>query len=368
MIVTVVCCFSVVCTAIMAAYGISPKPPCLAFSLSFASLSILVSAVYYIIIKLSLVAMGAVLSGSIRQRIYARQHHFEPINSAPQSCPRSDHDMNDDEYLSPWSFSSDDDDDHAEEEHLDMISKEAQQPAPPQKHERYSTFKVWTNVYGLAVGTFCIVHSLLLPSEAGGTVFCLCLWLESLRECTCSTNSRKKKKFSGRWGIPCLSVILLTGIVLKAIGSLISHGSVHNEESVIQTACNMFLPVVGVASIRNMRKTANIQGTMELSAPVCWLGSCICFLCIIVSIGDDSCILRHVYDFESEGRRQHSHNSSSMPIQADMTLRHQPILSVMVIPFPLVCAVVAVVACSQNSHIMVSRFAFSCCMKHKRCH
>jgi hypothetical protein len=34
-------------------------------------------------------------------------------------------------------------------------------------------------------------------------------------------------------------------------------------------------------------------------------------------------------------------------------LRHQPILSMFAMPFPLVCSVVAVVACSRSDHIMV---------------
>ena len=34
-------------------------------------------------------------------------------------------------------------------------------------------------------------------------------------------------------------------------------------------------------------------------------------------------------------------------------LRHEPLLSMFAMPFPLVCSVVAVVSCSRSSHIMV---------------
>ena len=425
MIVTVVCCFSVVCTAVLATYGISSKPPqheCLAFSLAFASLSILISAVYYLIIKVSWLAIGAVLmqhdtsmsdpparrkrSTIMRQLILVDRSKFKKIAASEEDADFSFQqqsntsiagkvdDDDDAKSLSPWSFSSTSDCSPcskgsprerceipvAENELGETDSVEFQQPSTVT--ERYSTLKVWTNVYGLAVGTFCIVHSLLLASELGSSVFCFCLWLESLRECRCKCSLFKKlasrkayanQRQSSDVFMPCLSILLLLGIVFKSMGSLLSASAEAHEQDALSVVCSILLPVAGVLCVRNMRKTSDIRNTMELSAPVCWLGSIICLLCIVVGTAGGSCIVNHVYTSGSENDNDwnlESNMTLSSHLQAadvwipersrraadaySSNIRFQPILSVLVIPFPLVCSVIAVVSCSQSSHIMVS--------------
>lgn len=49
-------------------------------------------------------------------------------------------------------------------------------------------------------------------------------------------------------------------------------------------------------------------------------------------------------------------------------LRHEPILSMFVMPFPLVCSVVAVVSCSRNDHIMVGWCAYGAALFKHTCH
>lgn len=412
MIVTVVCCFSVVCTAVLATYGIAADPPCLAFSLSYASLSILVSALYYIIVKVSLAAMGAVLDASSGKRqkpepVFAifNRHKFNSLppqeNEESSRVPESDEIQYDEEDAgSPWSFSSASsscsvDDDELAHDHDNDESDEVQDGQQKTVNivtsklgeERYSTLKIWTNVYGLAVGVFCIVHSLLLASELSNSIFCFCLWAESMRELF----SMCKKKHGNHVGViqqrrrwsrcirffrhvqcceppsgkmfPCLCFMLLAGIVLKIAGSILSLSPRMNVpgESV-QVACSIVIPIAGVVSIRSMRKIDNIQATMELSAPICWLGSILCFMIILLCTDGNSCILKHLYyedevDFAMESSRNVSDNGRlAWATTASASLRHQPLLSVLVMPFPLICAVVAVVSCSQSEHIMVSFF------------
>ena len=416
MIITVVCCFSVVCTAVLSTYGISttrPPSPCLAFSLAFASTAILVSAVYYLVIKVSVMAMGVVIdadpvASSRKRRGFVDRSKFERVPPSDEEiseayepyrhgafcseiedqddCKHGDaHDI---ESISPWSFSSDDDGDensaHKTDHDKNTKGEIAAEVVQAAQAEKYSTLKIWTNVYGLAVGIFCIVHSLLLASDLGSCIFCLCLWVESLRECTCYCRQKKYKSLRKKKHeclLVCLSALLLVGIVLRTVGSILSAAS-FSETDALSLACNILLPVGGVVSLRTMRKTGDIRSTMEVSAPVCWLGSAICLLCVLVvssgSMGS-TCVYEHA--FESENASYYSYSFDD-PVVTNVTenawlsvsgrrilplirahneketgnavMRFQPILSVLVIPVPLVCSVVAVISCSQNSHIMVS--------------
>lgn len=413
MIITVICCFSVVCTAVLATYGISTKPPdCMAFSMAFASLSILVSAVYYVIVKVSLVAMGTVLHrdargrGSSRQRrqmgtrirqlILIDRSQFQKVSTTPQDLSSAQHGVpkgNEEDIgsNSPWSFSSSDSEIQLDNSSLPQndneINEDASaehktlfvQPCVKQHEERYLTLKVWTNIYGLAVGVFCVVHSLLLSSDLGSAVFCICLWLESLGECCCTlkkTSNWRKGHRRDSFYMPCLSVLMLSGILFKAVGSFLSSNV---PEEILPAACNILLPIAGVACIRNMRKTDNIHNTMELSAPVCLLGSIICLMCIVVGAGTNKCVMDHIYYDDGDSTNNWDQYNLNENISAAFpsaksswstinpkrrglyytAIRFQPILSVLVIPFPLICAVVTVVSCSQKSHIMVSSSFFS---------
>lgn len=48
--------------------------------------------------------------------------------------------------------------------------------------ERFSSLKIWTNVYGLSVGIYCLVYSLLLPNELSAFVFCCASLLAGIHE------------------------------------------------------------------------------------------------------------------------------------------------------------------------------------------
>ena len=109
---------------------------------------------------------------------------------------KEDKDGEEYDYDSPWSFSSDEEED---EEKVEAVGVK----------ERYSACKIWTNLYGLALGTFCIVYSLLLATELGSFTFCFCLWLESFRQCS------KQRRTC------CLSLLILVGMVLKLTGGFL---------------------------------------------------------------------------------------------------------------------------------------------------
>lgn len=375
MITTLICCFCIVCTAVISTYGAAARPSCIAFSLAFSSGSLLISAVYYAIIKVTLLAMGTVLElkkGRICMR--ANRHNFIPVpkNQSSDEMPPPQQPIDGKEQEQEiveeeeWSFSDSDDDgdSYDQEKHCEpydprnVAAAEAASPV-----ERFSTIKVWTNVYGLALGTFCMVHSLMLPNELSNTVFCICLWLEgSLEEC-CSRSisprrSSSRKVVVGSASAACISLLLLAGIVTKSTGSFIS-----GKLDIPFTAwdySSIIIPIIGVAAIRNMSRTNDIRATMELSSPACLLGSIICFLvCIFVSFSDaaapSSCMVDHLLDLDNDDASLlHGGKNSTKTRAAWIFLRHEPILSILTIPFPLVCSVVAIVTCSQTSHAMVS--------------
>jgi hypothetical protein len=372
MITTIVCCFCVVCTAVVATYSTAARAPCILFSFAFSSGSLLVSAVYYAIIKMTLLAMGTVLEMKKgRISIHANRRRFQrvPLNNNAPSVPqqeagqrqKNDEEEMDNESFSSWSFSDNDDEEDSENPDETVIHLEEPLPRQqqPSQVERFSALKVWTNVYGLAVGVFCMVHSLTLPSELGNTVFCLCLWVEGSLELF---KPRSKKKCEA--SMACISTMLLVAIGMKSSGSFVS-GRLDLPVTASDYS-SIVVPIVGVSAIRNMRRTNNIRATLELSAPVCLMASLLCFLvCIFVSFSQpssSSCMVDHLWDLDPVFYKHYINGTATAtPNHTWMFLRHEPILSMVAIPFPLICSVVAVVACSQTSHVLVIHcFCFVC--------
>lgn len=54
--------------------------------------------------------------------------------------------------------------------------------------ERFSAVKIWTNIYGLSIGIYCLVYSLMLPNELSAFVFCVATLMASIYE----------------WAVPCM--------------------------------------------------------------------------------------------------------------------------------------------------------------------
>ena len=526
MIATIVCCICVMCTAVLATYGMSSSSSfqipnnnnpdlsdasssrsstgpllCIPFFVAFTSCCILVSTAYYLTIKLSILAMGTLMTsskttistttassmGRRRRGITDDEEDYyddddendgqfsdddnqlaessspsSPSSSSSSSSSSSCHsekpegtEVTENERESPWSFSEEEknDDDHAnnqksekaveedfdiemqavaektqqkqntrlderggpgESSSLSSLSMSSPPPTLPKKQqpaEKYTSIKVWTNVYGLALGMFCIVYSLLLPNELSSFTFCMCLWIAGTYECisksgnnswlrTCCLRETKKrpgcsKKRRGRfciqsltaickaicscsffysdegrmrrmsrkkrifmelqelhrrqrpfsshsntedeqqvkrpsstrafqqpkiqnsWAICCLCLLLMVGMMLKAMGSLISgriwegiistEGPEQQEIHAASMLCSVLVPVMGVAAIKNMQSTKDIRSTMELSVPACSMGSLVCLLlCIVLTMTsnrEDDCITAYLWEIASRETR-----------------------------------------------------------------
>ncbi len=452
---TIVCCICVICTAAISSYGMPASRSadddsyyCTPFFLLFTSSCILVSSAYYMAIKISILAMRALVSGSQGKRRFQRvstESYLHSIKGNPRKeaagsriiMPRNNlkiekeeqadarvsvshtkeqqdnHQANNSDLSSsPWSFSEGDieegtnaaaaedtvhsanmsisvsspssnsssmhDDTSSHESDfmgcMDTASlsessassqdeennttkrraKKRNASSSPRHHhssqrnERFTFCKVWTNVYGLSIGIFCIVYSLLLPNELSSFVFCTCLWVAGIYECiskydgtwffsgknvrrtgkrgSCCTiirsficgspNTEKKRQIvaelqnlsiSGRTisssssrvlseksrhesassTLVGLCILLMVGISLKAAGASISGRLWQDGWSASTAAFNILIPMVGVAAIKNMQKTREIRSTIELSVPICSMGSLVCLLCIVL-IGRDA--------------------------------------------------------------------------------
>lgn len=253
---------------------------------------------------------------------------------------------------------------------LDSNSSSSGFDQPPNKRrrsERFTFLKVWTNVYGLALGMFCVVYSLLLPNELSSFTFCICLWLAGAFECMhlCRSSSKKRGRRGGAGCCCCccpywwsqqqqqqhtisrqrmiareisammtttssgqpkkkgtrgtpknasaagvhagLCTLLLLGIACKMAGGIVSGSLLVSNmmgggggAGAASAIASVLIPVVGVAAIRNMRKTEDIRNTMELSMPVCSMGSLLCLLCIFFLVGGTP-----------EGQQQQLHHSGA---------------------------------------------------------
>lgn len=263
MLPAVVCFVSVLCTASLASFGMdaaasitlntkktvmtsadedvvrmvtddeSSVEVCLMFHELFAAVAILVSIVYYAVVKLTLMGMGAVI--------------MAPPNPHPlyhsdddEFCESSDEEKKSDGTFSVSSSSASDqsmqeevvvydasavDNNNTDEMALvvhtaaeqkasssfpasDEIEVEEEEeevppsPSPPtankeKRHhhhhlpqrsekkgegERFNSVKIWTNVYGLSIGIYCLVYSLLLPNELSAFVFCIVSLLAGVHE------------------------------------------------------------------------------------------------------------------------------------------------------------------------------------------
>ena len=58
--------------------------------------------------------------------------------------------------------------------------------------ERFSAIKIWTNIYGLSIGIYCLVYSLMLPNELSAFVFCAATLAASIHE----------------WVVPCMGIYM----------------------------------------------------------------------------------------------------------------------------------------------------------------
>jgi hypothetical protein len=71
------------------------------------------------------------------------------------------------------------------------------------RQEKFSAIKIWTNIYGLSIGIYCLVYSLMLPNELSAFVFCVAALAASIYE----------------WFVPCMDLYLRDSVGGRMYGS-----------------------------------------------------------------------------------------------------------------------------------------------------
>lgn len=135
----------------------------------------------------------------------------------------------------------------------------------------------------------------------------------------------------------------------------------------------------------SFKQAENVRETIELSVPVCGVNSLCIVVCILLMQGSTACMLQHLAMAEASSPSSsqeaimttvaHPQNSLLPVLNASgisplihpppvtttssrfVIARYQPILAALVLPFPLVCSIVCIVAAVRNHRVMVS-FSF----------
>lgn len=134
------------------------------------------------------------------------------------------------------------------------------------------------------------------------------------------------------------------------------------------TVTSILFPIVGVFMIRSMKTAENLRETMELAVPAFGINS-VCIACLIF-LFNPACFRRHLslvvtvdsaywYDaaVSSLSSSPSSNASSSAgvhltPSHDDTILQLESIMSLLALPFPLVCSIVCIVAAGKNRRFM----------------
>jgi len=278
MLPAVICFVSVLCTTSLASFGMDAAAAmkettsaqedilrvvvgedgssnakhdvCLMFHELFAAVAVLVSIVYYAVVKLTLVAMGAVImvppdphplygsgsdsgSSSVEDEDEedARSHStFSGVSSSSSSKSEDDeivyqcapptsstseaaqqqeegtelamvvvvHAQKNPACAPPSDEIVQEEEEDGEPENVRKHRRKQKKRSKAKKHhsnngakvptatnregERFNSIKIWTNVYGLSIGIYCLVYSLLLPNELSAFVFCVVSLLAGLHE------------------------------------------------------------------------------------------------------------------------------------------------------------------------------------------
>ena len=486
---------------------IEDRKGCLLFPQLFAAAAVLVCIVYYAIVKLTLLGMGAVVmrppkphpmyaadddtavevlsadaDGSnssafsvsegeeegvdVELKEYLEEHVEVAEHGAPQQQQQQQVVMG----MSKTAIapSSDCLDDEIDEEEVgtSMIP-----PLVQERQERFSSLKIWTNIYGLSLGIYCLVYSLLLPNELSAFVFCaatllagvhetavpclmhywndcddyvgtqkrrrtrrhfvltqkikrcvgwICLFPSSIASEAVGTGRRRRRSSSSsssssnpliRSGVlwmPMLIVVIAAGLACKLLASSgIVDGSSSSSSSMsmkvwdnssgmntnstdmadydwqnapsededaksnpftIDRVFDVLFPIVGVLMLKCMEKVENVRETMELAVPMCGV-NCLCVVSVILMVQGPGCLAKHFEYAVVDVGNAAAAAAPDLPVLNDSSIerhmqystrrmepKYQPILAALVLPFPLVCCIVCIVAAGRNHRLMVSFF------------
>lgn len=169
-----------------------------------------------------------------------------------------------------------------EELELDL---EELQPRSSHSEETFDGSKVWSNVYGLGFGIFCMVYCMQVPSRLCTSTLCTTLWLISTEEYL-----QRRADYGTFLGFQD-RVIMPFMLVTYFVGVCLLWFSIPSIESADFAVVNTLIPLAGPSAMRYLKRPKDILKTLELGAPVAGLISG-CIICTILS-GQTDCVYQH---------------------------------------------------------------------------
>ena len=175
--------------------------------------------------------------------------------------------------------------------------------------EYFSGVKIWSNVYGLGIGVWCIVYTLQMTHSLGNVIFCMTLWGiftgEYLEYYLAAPRAERPMMRYTKLLYELMSrdkgnYLLFPVIVILYPMSVVAHAAhaifVKTDPNDMQRAdrldiiLNILLPVTGALAIKYIKRPVDMVQTIEISAPVAGMMS-ICTWCIFLS-GNFWCTLQ----------------------------------------------------------------------------
>ena len=188
--------------------------------------------------------------------------------------------------------------------------------------------RVWTEIYGLGVGIFCVAFCMQLPSRQSNTVLCTVLWFISLHEFAVSRLNRhrntpitepkidkpKNEDYYKRAETNDLFtyIVMPLVIVLYAAGIFLMWMHVPTPLSITYGSLGAVVPIVGAFTMRysSRHNSQSSHETLELGAPVAGLIS-LCVVCTIAS-SQPTCVL-DMFTNQQPPLLLHAQNSTHDP-------------------------------------------------------
>jgi hypothetical protein len=284
---------------------------CSSTSLLHASIIVLVSVLYYVIVKACSVLLITLIS--IRNR---RDGYRTSSDNKGSGITRVSHDSipSNKSVIDQSTMSRISEDDETELENgpgspVDSISSLSEfdfelsevllENAVPDKSttvggkardpgETYTVGKAWSNIYGLGIAVFCLIYSLQMDSAYGNIMMCISFIVVTMEEYKITYKRRASVIHGGSglgWCIYYRRLIIQdtftffwTPLFLTLLGvSMCSHiaaavslGATYTDENTnwIALVFNCIAPMVAPIALKHMKRPENMADTIELSIPV----------------------------------------------------------------------------------------------------
>lgn len=265
----------------------------------------------------------------------------------------------------------------SEEEYNDIIASSSSLPPSPcdirdrrdgNNNTLFDSKKIWRNVYGLGVGTFCMSYCMQMPSRQCNTFLCATMWFVSIHQDFAVSHGHRRRRqgsisnnaakpswksrdthtravsyYHGAARADCYNYILRPGMIgIYGVISILMFVNMPIPHSVEFAIINTAIPIVAPIAMRYVVTTPKMKigETIELGSPVAALLS-MCVICTFVS-SQSECVSHRFMGPPSNHRDAEEGDSTitSMMMKGIMNST----LPVSVYPLPVISTLLAPVA------------------------